>query len=194
MTELLRPFGADQAVRLAAALIEAFGSVFGALSASPREQARIAGNDRALLDHLRAVRAAVTASARDEALSGEQLAGLDAVARYLRLDMGYSPIESVRVLYLSAQNRLLADETVGRGSATVAPLSVRPIVHRALDLGASRLVLVHNHPSGDPAPSRQDVSITRALMNACRVLDVDLLDHLVVARTGWTSLRAEGLL
>lgn len=164
------------------------------LFTSAREQARVAGNHPQALRHLSAIARAATESARHEALGGDMLAGLDAVARYLRLDLGYAPLETVRVLMLSALNRLLADETVARGSASIAPLSVRPIVHRALDLGAAGLILVHNHPSGSPEPSRQDIEVTRALVAACRPLDLSVHDHLIVARGGWTSLRTRGLL
>ena len=168
--------------------------MFGALAASAREQRRVLGDASDLIAYLGVVRAAITAAARDAALPGETLGGLADLAHYLRLDLGHAPAETVRILYLSARHRLLADEILAVGSASVAPLSVRPIVHRALDLGAAGLVLVHNHPSGDPAPSRADLDATRGLVAACRALDLDLLDHLIVARGGWTSLKAQGLL
>ncbi len=113
--------------------------------------------------------------------------------RYLQLDMAREPVERFRVLFLDAQNRLL-DETVADGSIKQAPVYPREVMRRALQVGATALILVHNHPSGDPSPSRSDIDMTRRIIDAGRELDVTVHDHLVVARTGWTSFRARGLL
>jgi DNA repair protein RadC len=131
---------------------------------------------------------------RSEALNGPVLSSGADLARYLRADMAWRPNEQVRVLFLAADNRLLADEVMAEGSIDTAPLPARPIVHRALDLGAAGLILVHNHPSGSAKASDGDLAATRALVIACRQIDIAVHDHLIVARGGWTSLRLEGLL
>lgn len=131
---------------------------------------------------------------RDEALPGMEIGGTEALARYLRADMGWRPCEQLRILFLGTGNRLLADEVMFEGSIDSAPLLPRPIVHRALDLGARGIILIHNHPSGDPEPSRADAEATHHLVAACRPLEIAVHDHLIVARGGWTSLRLKGLL
>jgi DNA repair protein RadC len=131
---------------------------------------------------------------RDEALTGAEISGTEALARYLRADMGYRPCEQLRILFLATGNRLLADEVVIEGSIDSASVLPRPIVHRALELGATGIIAVHNHPGGSPEPSRADIEATRYLVTACRPLEIEVHDHLIVARGGWTSLRLKGLL
>ncbi len=131
--------------------------------------------------------------ARAEALEGPVISSSDALMRYLQLDMAREPIERFRVLFLDPHNRLL-DETVIDGSIKQAPVYPREVMRRALQVGATALILVHNHPSGDPTPSRSDIVMTRRIVDAGRELDVTVHDHLVVARSGWMSFRARGLL
>jgi DNA repair protein RadC len=131
--------------------------------------------------------------ARAEALQGPIISSSAALLRYLQLDMAREPFERFRVLYLDAQNRLLY-ETVADGSIRQAPVYPREVMRRALQVGATALILVHNHPSGDPAPSRGDIDVTRRIIDAGRELDVVVHDHIVVARAGSASFRALGLL
>src|ERR1041384_1370046 len=100
----------------------------------------------------------------------------------------------MRILYLNAKNRLLLDETVVEGSINVAPIYPREIVRRSLEVGATALILAHNHPSGDPKPSGEDIRVTRLVAASAGALDIRLHDHVIVARGGWISLRAEGYL
>lgn len=151
-------------------------------------------DDQAAARYLAALGAAMRHILREEALPGAHISGTEALARYLRADMGYRPGEQLRVLFLVAANRLVADEVMVQGSIDSAPLLLRPIVHRALDLGASGLIIVHNHPGGSSEPSRADIEATKALVFACRPLDIIVHDHLIVARGGWSSLRAKGLM
>lgn len=102
--------------------------------------------------------------------------------------------EQVRVLHLDGQSRLMADETISNGTINESAVYPREIVRRALELGSRTLILVHNHPSGDPTPSRADVEITRRLASACKLFDLILHDHIVVADDQWRSFRALGLL
>lgn len=131
---------------------------------------------------------------RDEALLGPQIGGTEALAHYLRADMGHRPSEQLRVLFLATGNRLLADEVMVHGSIDSTPMLPRPIIHRALDLGASGLIMIHNHPGGSPEPSRADLSATLELASACRPLEIVVHDHLIVAKGGWTSLRLRHLM
>lgn len=105
-------------------------------------------------------------------------------------DLGF---EQLHVLFLDRENRLLAGDTVARGTVDEVALPLRSIVHRALDVGASAVILVHNHPSGNPAPSQGDIEATRQLVTVCRPLDIALLDHVILAAGGTTSLRGLGL-
>jgi len=175
-------------------LIDEFGSLAATLAAPASRLDRLLAFHPDVSLHLGRVRAAMLHALRDEALPDMRIDGTAALARYLRAEMGWRPCEQLRILFLATGNRLLADEVMFEGSIDSAPLLPRPIVHRALDLGASGLVMIHNHPSGDCEPSSADVQATRKLMAVCNPLDIVLHDHLVVARGGWTSLRLKGLM
>ena len=194
LTNLLLPFGEEQAEALAGLLVEEFGSLAAALAAAPGRRDRLLSAHPAAALHLSSIRAAMLHALRDEALTGIKIAGTEVLARYLRADMGHRPCEQLRVLYLATGNRMVADEVMIQGSIDSASLLPRPIVHRALELGASGIILVHNHPGGSPEPSRADLQATRELVAACRPLEIAVHDHLIVARGGWTSLRIRGLL
>jgi DNA repair protein RadC len=116
------------------------------------------------------------------------------IAGYLHAYLSHRPIEEIWVAYLDAGNHLLADEIVGRGTVGEAKLYPRELLRRALEIGATSLILAHNHPGGDPMPSRADIAATRRLRRAAAALDIVLHDHLIVARSGWISFRAQGLL
>jgi len=128
------------------------------------------------------------------AFEGPVITSSDALQRYLQLAQGSSRVELVRILYLTARHRLISDEIASRGTIDEAVLHVREVLARALELGAAAIVLVHNHPSGDPTPSKADLDMTRRLAATGKGLGVHLLDHLIVARAGMMSLRAQGLL
>lgn len=125
---------------------------------------------------------------------GPVLTGSAVLIDYLHADMAHRPTERVRVLHLNCRNMLLKDEVVSHGTIDGATVHVREIIARALELGSSALILVHNHPSGDPAPSAEDVSTTRALIEVARPFGIRLHDHVIVGASGCASLRAMGLL
>jgi len=108
--------------------------------------------------------------------------------------MAHRPAEHVRLLYLNTKNELLRDEIVAWGAVNRVDISTREIVRRALELSATGMIIAHNHPSGDPAPSGADIAITRDLYQAARLFEIALLDHIIVARQGCFSFRAEGRL
>ena len=131
---------------------------------------------------------------RREALQAPVLGNSKAVMDYLFAAMAHEPVEQLRVLYLNTRNRLLLDETVIEGSVNIAPIYPREIVRRSLEVGATALILAHNHPSGDPRPSREDVRVTRLVAAASEAFDIRLHDHVIVARSGSISFRAAGYL
>ena len=108
--------------------------------------------------------------------------------------MAHLDIENVRVLYLDAKNTLIRDETVSEGTTDQAAVYTREIVKRALALGSSNLILVHNHPTGDPQPSRADIQLTRDIVEAGKRLGIAVHDHIIIGARGHTSLRAKGLM
>lgn len=131
---------------------------------------------------------------RAEAAKAPVLGTSEGLIDYLFADMAYLPVERLRVLFLNSKNRLLSDELVSDGSVNEAPFYPREIMRRALEVGATALILAHNHPSGDPQPSDADIRATRRVAEAGRALDIRLHDHVIVARSGWSSLRMLGLI
>ena len=122
------------------------------------------------------------------------LASWQAVLDYLRADMAHRSIERVRVLHLNSKNILIRDELAAEGSIDQAAVYVREIIRSALDLGSASLILVHNHPSGSPKPSRADIQVTQKIMEASRLMGMTVHDHIVIGREGHTSLKAQGLI
>jgi DNA repair protein RadC len=122
------------------------------------------------------------------------LSSWDALTDYLHAAMAHSRTEQVRVLFLNARNMLIANEAMWNGSVDEAAVHVREIIARAIALGATALIIVHNHPSGDPTPSQQDIRITRDLVEAARHMKISVHDHVIVGTTGRSSLRAMGLI
>jgi len=121
------------------------------------------------------------------------LSSWDALQDYLRAAMAHSPVEEVRVLFLNAKNMLIANEAMWRGSVDEASMHVREVMKRAMAHGATAIIIVHNHPSGDPTPSQADVMLTRELVEAGRHMKVTVHDHVIVGIQGQSSLRAMGL-
>ena len=152
------------------------------------------GAESKALAWLATLRSAMLHALRREALRGPVLGDSEAVTDYLFAAMAHEPVEQLRILYLNTRNRLLRDETVIEGSINITPIYPREIVKRSLEVGATALILAHNHPSGDPKPSREDIRVTRSIAAACEALDIRLHDHVIVARSGWISLRAAGYL
>jgi len=122
------------------------------------------------------------------------LSSWDALGDYLQAAMAHSPVEEVRVLFLNAKNLLLANESMWRGSVDEAAVHVREVMARAIALGATAIIIVHNHPSGDPSPSQQDIRLTRDLVEAGRHMRITVHDHVIVGTQGRSSLKALGLI
>lgn len=179
---------------LARRLIEAFGD-FNHVLAAPRARiSEIDGAGDAVVQELKIVEAAAHRMARAKVINKPALSGWNAVLDYCRTALAHRPVEEFRVLYLDRKNVLIADEPQGRGTVDHVPVYPREVVKRALELGASALILVHNHPSGDSTPSDADIGVTRSIRDAAQVLGLRLHDHIVVGKAGETSFRAEGYL
>lgn len=164
------------------------------LAADPGAQSRILGSQAATVRYLGTIRDAMLHALRCDAFAGPVLGDSQALLTYLTFDMAHLPTERLRILYLNSANRLLCDETEPEGSVNATRVLPRAIMRRAVEVGATALILVHNHPSGDPAPSRDDVEATRRIAEAARALDICVHDHVIVAGANWTSFRALGLL
>lgn len=180
---------------LAKHLLDEFDGSFSALLAAPRERLKkIAGVGDALADHLAVLRAIVHRSSKQEAIVRETLSSWNALVDYCTKKMANEINEQFRVLFLDRKNKLLKDEVQGRGTVDHAPVYTREVVKRALDLGASAIILVHNHPSGDPTPSSADVEMTKEIVTAARLLDIAVHDHLIIGKGRHSSLRQLGLM
>ena len=175
-------------------LIEDFGSLANVLAASASDLARTRGAGPAGIAAIKAAQAAGTRLARKEASTRPVLNNYKRVIDYCRTAMAWETVEQFRLLYLDKQNRMIADEIVQRGTVDHTPVYPREVAHRALDHGATAIILAHNHPSGDPTPSGADIKMTRVLKEALAPLGVTVLDHLVVAAEDDTSFRTLGLL
>jgi len=179
---------------IAKRLLAEFGSMPAVLAASPAELARVEGLSEGAAAAMKFVEAAALRSLRAAALDRPVLSGWQALTDYLHAAMAHRMTEEFRVIFLNNRNMLIRDEAMGSGTVNAAPVYPREIVKRALELGASAVVLVHNHPSGDPSPSRDDIAMTKAVVEAGRHLGLSVHDHVVVGRGGHASFRALGLL
>lgn len=179
---------------LARALLQRFGSLAGVLQADSRTLAAHPGMGEATAAALRVVTIAATRLARQQVREAPVISSWQALLDYLTIDMAHLTVERVRVLYLNTKNMLILDDLVGEGSIDEAAIHPREVIRRALDIGASALILVHNHPSGSPEPSRADIDITNRIAEAGRLLGVTVHDHLVIGREGHVSLREKGLI
>lgn len=179
---------------IAKRLIERFGSLSAVLNAEPGALAEVKGMGKASAAALKAVAIAARRMARNEVQAKPVLGSWQALIDYLTVDMAHLTVERVRVLYLNTQNRLIQDHHVGDGSIDEAAIHPREVIRRGLDIGATALILVHNHPSGNPEPSRADVQITSRIAEAGRLLGITVHDHVIIGREGHVSLRAKGLI
>jgi len=179
---------------LAKALLREFGGIGGLMSADWQSIARVPGMGDTSIAAVKIVQATALRMLRNDVAARPVLASWQALLDYLRADMAHLTVERVRVLHLNSRNMLIRDDHMGDGSIDQAAIYVREVIKRAMDLGSAALILVHNHPSGDPSPSRQDIDITRQIAEAGKRLGIAVHDHIIMAASGHASLRAQGLL
>lgn len=174
---------------LAKRLLERFGSFAEVINAPPERLKEIKGVGDAAVTHLKLVRAAALRLMRDSIMQRPVLGSWASVLEYCRAAMGFEAREQFRILFLDKKNRLIADEVQQQGTVDHTPVYIREVVKRALELSASAIILVHNHPSGDPTPSRADIDMTRQIVDAAKPLGISVHDHIIVGRQGHASLK-----
>jgi DNA repair protein RadC len=179
---------------LAKQLLLRFGSLAGVLGASIAELKTVRGVGEAVALDLKLMHEATVRSIKTDVVKRPVISSWSALLTYVKAALAHESREQFRVLFLDKKNQLIADEVLGRGTVDHAPVYPREVVRRALELAASAVILVHNHPSGDPSPSGADIDMTRQIVAAARTLRIDVHDHLVVGRDGVASFKALGLL
>ena len=179
---------------LAKRLIARFGDFAGVIAAPAERLREIDGVGDSVIAALKAVEAGAQRLARGRLAGRPALSSWDALQEYLQVAMGHAQAESFRILFLDRKNHLLADEVQQRGTVDHAPVYPREVVKRALDLGATALIMVHNHPSGDPTPSRADVEMTKQVVAAALAMGIVVHDHVIVGHGRSASFKALGLI
>ncbi len=179
---------------IAKALLARFGSFAGAIAAPLPDLRAIEGLGEAGAAALKTVQAAALRLARTEILDRPLLDNWERLIGYLNAALARERVEQFRVLFLDARNHLLADEAQARGTVNHTPVYPREVVKRALELHAAAIILVHNHPSGDPTPSREDIAMTAETRKAAEALAIVLHDHVIIGNGRWVSLRERKLL
>ncbi len=179
---------------IAKALMTRYGSLAAILAAPADDLRKTEGIGDSAAALLKAVREAGVQLARTDVRERPILDSGERVIDYCRAALGHRETEGFRVLFLDTKNALIADEAQGDGTVNRLAVFPREVVKRALDLGASALILAHNHPSGDPTPSETDIATTRAIAEAAAALGIAVHDHVIISRSGHTSLKTAGLM
>jgi DNA repair protein RadC len=179
---------------LAKAILARFGTFAEAMNAPEDRLLEVPGLGDAAVTEIKLVRAAALRLMRGEVLERPVLSSWQSVLDYCRAAMGFEAKEQFRILFLDKRNQIIADEVQQEGTVDHTPVYVREVVKRALELSATALVLVHNHPSGDPTPSRADIEMTKQIVAAAKPLGVVIHDHIIVGKQGHTSFRGLGLI
>lgn len=179
---------------LAKRLIDKFGSYASVMSAEPTAIKEVDGAGDSVVAALRTIRDAAIRLSREELIGRSVLSSWQAVLDYCQAAMSRNTNEEFRLIFLNRKNEVMTDEVQQRGSVDHTPVYPREVVKRALDLGASAIIMVHNHPSGDPTPSQGDIDMTREVQDVAAKLGIRLHDHIVVGRKGTSSFRSLGLL
>lgn len=179
---------------VAKSLLAHFGSLSEVLAAPAARLAAMPGIGPSAALELKAIEALIVRAAKSTLVQRPVISSWSALLGYVRLALAAAPREQFRVLFLDRKSQLIADEILGEGTVDQAPVYPREVLRRALELSASALILVHNHPSGDPKPSREDIEVTRQIAAAAKVHEISIHDHLVVGREGVASFKTLGLL
>jgi len=178
---------------LAKRLLAAFGDLNGVVAASEHRLLQVKGANQKVYLQLRIAEAFAHRMAQAKVLQREVVSSWDALIAYCRTTMAHRDTEQFRILFLDRKNILIADEEQAAGTVDHVPVYPREVAKRSLELSASAIILVHNHPSGDPTPSPQDIEMTNRIMDACGAIDVTVHDHVIIGKDRELSFRAEGL-
>jgi DNA repair protein RadC len=190
---LFRTFARGDVKPMAKALLARFGSFGATLSASIEELKTVPGVGETAAIDLKLLHEATLRAGRDKLAKRTVISSWTALLGYVRVALANEPREQFRVLFLDNKNQLIADEVMNHGTVDHAPVYPREVMRRALELSSSNLILLHNHPSGDPTPSRPDIEMTKQIVEAGKALKIGVHDHLVVGRDGVASFKALGL-
>jgi DNA repair protein RadC len=174
---------------LAKALLEKFGSFAEVISAPPHRLAEVGGLGEAAIHELKIVEGAAHRLAKGQVRSRPVLSSWATVIDYVRAAQAFAEKEQFRILFLDKKNQLIADEVQQEGTVDHTPVYPREVVKRALQLSASAVILVHNHPGGDPTPSRADIEMTRVIVEVAKSLGITVHDHIIVGKDGHASLK-----
>jgi DNA repair protein RadC len=175
-------------------LLAEFGTVSGVLAASPDRLTKVKGIGETAAAYIRTSGLLLKRAASDQIKDRPVISNWAALVNYVSTSIKHEKTEQTRVLFLDRKNKLIADEKTGQGTVDHAPIYPREIARRALELSASSVILVHNHPSGDPTPSKADVDLTREVERALETLEIRVHDHLVVGANETISMKAKGLI
>ncbi len=176
-------------------ILKEFGGDLSALFSASRERLmQIPSVGEKTADHIALIGHFVRRASKQQMKERDVLSSWSAVVAYCTSAMAGEKSEQFRILFLDRKNKLLKDEVQNRGTVDHTPVYPREVVKRALELGASAIILVHNHPSGDPTPSTSDVEMTKQIVEAARTLDIAVHDHLIIGRHGHASLKQLGLM
>ncbi len=186
---LFRVFPRGDTKPIAKRLLARFKSFADVINAAPERLREVEGVGDRAIDELKLIRAAALRLMQGDILGREVLDSWGSVLAYCRAAQGFDDRERFRILFLDKKNQLLADEVQQEGTVDHTPVYVREVVKRALEHAASALILVHNHPSGDPTPSRADVDMTRMIMEVAKPFGIAVHDHIIVGRKGHASLK-----
>jgi DNA repair protein RadC len=179
---------------LARQLLDTFGDFNRVISAAPARLQMVKGVGEAVIQELKIVEAAAQRMMRARVINRPVLSSWDALLDYCHTTMAHRETEQFRILFLDRKNVLIADEEQAKGTVDHVPVYPREVVKRALELNASALILVHNHPSGDPTPSEADITMTCQVQDACQALGLTLHDHLIIGKSRELSFKSQGYL
>lgn len=179
---------------LAKELIAHFGSFSEVLNAPEERLAEVPGVGEAVITELKLIHGAALRLMKEEVMARPVLDSWSSVLSYCRAAMGFQPREQFRILFLDKRNRIIADEVQQEGTVDHTPVYVREVVKRALELSSTAIILVHNHPSGDPTPSRADIEMTKQIVEAAKNLGITVHDHIIVGKDGHASFRGLSLI
>jgi DNA repair protein RadC len=178
---------------LAKEILAKFGSFAEAVSASPDRLREIEGVTETVVTEIKVVQAAALRTSQGEVKKRPVLAAMATVLAYLRSAMAFEDREQFRILFLDRRNKLIADEVQTRGTVDHTPVYTREVLKRALELSATAIILAHNHPSGDPTPSKADVDMTKQIVEVASKLGVIVHDHIILGRDGHLSMKSAGI-
>lgn len=179
---------------LAKSLIERFGSFAEVISAKPERLKEIKGIGENVVTEIKLIHAAALRLSQGEIMQRPALSSWSLLINYCRASMAFNEKEQFRILFLDKKNILIADEVQQEGTVDHTPVYTREVVKRALELAASSIILVHNHPSGDPTPSQPDILMTQKIIEAAEKLNIKIHDHIIVGKQGHASFRGLGLI